>query len=156
MEYPLGKVSISNKGAYSAGTNYTPLDLVAHRGGSFLCKAAVSGVEPGAGTGWRSYWVNVTRGLFSLSVSSQSAGTATVTLTLSDGTTETFSFTTTALADGSVTTQKLASGAVTGAKTNFSAGLPVNGPMLLSSGIGYGDSLPSSGSEGQIFFLRVQ
>lgn len=156
MEYPLGKVSISNKGAYSAGASYTPLDLVAHRGGSFLCKAAVSGVEPGAGTGWESYWVNITRGLFSLSMSSQSQGTATVTLTLSDGTTETFTFTTTAIAAGAVGTNELANGAVTGAKTDFSAGLPVNGVMLLTSGIGYGDTLPASGTEGQIFFLRVQ
>lgn len=156
MEYPLGKVSISNKGAYNAGTTYTPLDAVTHNGGTFLCKATVTAVEPGVGTNWTNYWTNLTRGVKEISITSPSAGTANVQVTLSDGTQVSFSFSTTAIADGSVGTAKLANGAVTGAKTDFSAGLPVNGPMTLTSGIGYGDTLPASGTEGQIFFLRVQ
>ena len=155
MEYPLGKVSIANKGAYSANTAYTPLDLVTNRGGSFLCKAAVTGVQPGVDSGWGAYWVNITRGLYTLSITSPSEGTATVTLTLSDGSQESFSFATTALADGSVTTPKLADGAVTNAKTDFSAGFSPAGVIKLKSGTHYGNSLPSTGAEGQIFFLKV-
>ena len=59
------------------------------------------------------------------------------------------------LGSGAVGTANIANGAVTGEKTNFSAGLPVTGPLVLTSGIGYGDSLPSSGVEGQLFFLKV-
>lgn len=155
-DYPLGKVSISNKGAYSAATTYTPLDAVSHNGGSFLCKAQATGVEPGVASGWGDYWVNLTRGVKSVAVTSPESGTAQVTVTLSDGTTTSFSFSTQAIAAGGVGTAELANGAVTGQKTNFAAGLPVNGPMILTSGIGYGDTLPESGTEGQIFFLRVQ
>ena len=59
------------------------------------------------------------------------------------------------IAAAAVTTEKMGQGAVTGEKTNFSAGLPVTGPLVLTSGVGYGDSLPSSGVEGQLFFLKV-
>lgn len=59
------------------------------------------------------------------------------------------------IAAAAVTTEKMGQGAVTGEKTNFSAGLPVTGPLVLTSGVGYGDTLPSSGVEGQLFFLKV-
>ena len=59
------------------------------------------------------------------------------------------------IAAAAITTEKMGQGAVTGEKTNFSAGLPVTGPLVLTSGVGYGDSLPSSGTEGQLFFLKV-
>lgn len=43
----LGKVSVTPKGAYDAGTQYEALDAVSHAGGSWLaCKASL-GVEPG-------------------------------------------------------------------------------------------------------------
>lgn len=155
-DYPLGKVSIANKGAYSSAASYAPLDCVINKGGAFLCLASVSGVEPGVTSGWATYWVNITRGIQSIAVSSPSTGTAQVVVTLSDGSTTTLQFTTTAIAAGGVGTTELANGSVTGAKTNFAAGLPVNGPMILTSGINYGDELPESGTEGQIFFLRVQ
>ena len=155
-EYPLGKVSISDKGAYSGSVSYTPLDLVTDNGGAFLCKAACSGVEPGVTSGWASYWTNVTKGIKAVAVTSPSTGTARVTITLSDGSTVTQDFSTTAIAAGGVDTAELADGAVTGAKTDFSGGLPVTGKMILTSGVNFGDSLPGSGSEGEIFFLRVQ
>jgi hypothetical protein len=52
-------------------------------------------------------------------------------------------------------TSKIEDNAVTGPKTDFSNGLPVNGPMILTDGVNYGDTLPQSGEEGQIFFLKV-
>ena len=155
-QYPLGKASISDKGAYSGLVSYTPLDLVTNNGGAFLCKAAASGIEPGVTTGWASYWTNVTKGIKAVAVTSPSTGTARVTITLSDGSTETLDFSTTAVAAGSIGTTELDDGAVTGAKTDFSGGLPVTGPMILTSGVNFGDSLPESGAEGEIFFLRVQ
>lgn len=155
-DYPLGKVSISNKGAYSSSANYAPLDLVTNKGGSFLCKEAVSNVEPGVSSGWATYWVNITKGIQSIALSSPSTGTARLVVTLSDGSTETLDFSTTAIAAGSVGTTELADDSVTDAKLNLAGGLTVNGAMKFVSGIGYGDSLPASGTEGQIFFLRVQ
>lgn len=43
----LGKVSVTPKGAYDAGTQYERLDAVSHAGGSWLACKAAQGVEPG-------------------------------------------------------------------------------------------------------------
>lgn len=62
--------------------------------------------------------------------------------------------------DGEVSTSKLASGAVTGAKCDFSAGLTVagdltqQGKIVLDSDC-YGNSLPAAGTAGRIFFKKV-
>ena len=43
----LGKVSVTPRGAYDAGTQYEALDAVSHAGGSWLACKASQGVEPG-------------------------------------------------------------------------------------------------------------
>ena len=43
----LGKVSVTPKGAYDAGTQYERLDAVSHGGGSWMALKTVQGVEPG-------------------------------------------------------------------------------------------------------------
>lgn len=43
----LGKVSVTPKGAYAAGTQYERLDAVSHGGGSWMACKASRGVEPG-------------------------------------------------------------------------------------------------------------
>lgn len=63
--------------------------------------------------------------------------------------------------DSSVTTAKLANGAVTGAKTNFSGGLTISGTLtqtgeLILGSNCYGDSLPSTAAVGRLFFKKAQ
>ena len=45
----LGKVAISPKGIYDAGTTYHPLDLIQYNGNSYLVKNPVTGVTPSDG-----------------------------------------------------------------------------------------------------------
>lgn len=156
MDITLGKVSIVNKGAYSAGNSYTPLNLVTNRGGSFLCKENAGGVEPGVTSGWENYWVNITQGILSLTIDSPAEGMARLTATMTDGSTQQFSFSTTAIAAGSVGTDELADGSVTNIKTDFSAGFAPAGPIILKKGVHYDDATPSSGIEGQLFFTPVE
>lgn len=59
------------------------------------------------------------------------------------------------LIDGSVTTSKLADGAVTNEKTDFSAGFAPVGPIILKNGVHYGNTTPTTGVEGQLFFTPV-
>ena len=59
------------------------------------------------------------------------------------------------LIDGSVTTSKLADGAVTNKKTDFSAGFAPVDPIILKMGVHYGSTTPAVGVEGQIFFTPV-
>lgn len=155
MEVSLGLVSIVDKGAYSAGLSYKPLNMVTNRGGAFLCKANAGGVEPGVTVGWENYWVNITQGILSLAIDSPAEGTARLTATMTDGSTQQFSFSTTAIADGSVGTEKLANGAVTNVKTDFSAGFAPTGPIILKKGVHYNDTTPATGVEGQLFFTPV-
>lgn len=153
--FTLGQAAYVNKGAYNEAILYAPLNVVTDGGGAWVCLQACTGIRPGVTTGWSSYWLNMTQGVKSITIESVSAGQAQLTITYTDGTTSSASFSIAAIPDGGVTTAKLANGAVTGAKTNFSTGLPVNGPMVLTSNIGYGDTLPASGTEGQIFFLKA-
>lgn len=88
MQYNLGKVSIRPRGAYNAAEGYTALDAVSHLGGMWLCIAAVSGVEPGAGNGWNQYWMVLANGIDDVIITTPSVGKALITVTLSDGSTE--------------------------------------------------------------------
>ena len=63
------------------------------------------------------------------------------------------------LIDGSVTTSKLADGAVTNEKTDFSAGFAPAGPIRLTKGVHYFDSeaeLPDALEEGRIYFVALE
>ena len=63
------------------------------------------------------------------------------------------------LIDGSVTTSKLADGAVTNEKTDFSAGFSPAGPIRLTKGVHYFDSeaeLPETLEEGRIYFVALE
>ena len=63
------------------------------------------------------------------------------------------------LIDGSVTTSKLADGAVTNGKTDFSAGFSPAGPIRLTKGVHYFDSeaeLPDALEEGRIYFVALE
>ena len=63
------------------------------------------------------------------------------------------------LIDGSVTTSKLADGAVTNGKTDFSAGFAPAGPIMLTKGVHYFDSeaeLPETLEEGRIYFVALE
>lgn len=42
----LGKVSVTPRGDYNAGTTYHALDIVGHEGGSYLAMKEVTGIEP--------------------------------------------------------------------------------------------------------------
>lgn len=153
--FTLGQAAYVNKGAYNDSVLYAPLNVVTDGGGAWVCLQACTGIRPGVTTGWGNYWLNMTQGVKSITAESTTGGQGQLTITYTDGSTGTVPFSTTVLPDSGVTTQKLANGAVTGEKTDFSAGLPVNGPMVLTQNIGYGDTLPASGTEGQIFFLKA-
>lgn len=105
--YNLGQAAIVMKGVYAAGTAYLPLNCVTNDGGSWICKKACTGIEPGVTSGWGTYWQSAAVGIKSITVTSASAGTATVQITFSDNTTESFTYNTSAVADGSITPAKL-------------------------------------------------
>lgn len=113
----LGQAAIVNKGAYSGSASYGPLDMVTNLGGSFLCKATCTAVEPGVTNGWASYWTAMAKGIktYSLSVS---GGVATVNIVFTDGSTYSTTYSTAAIGAGTVGTTELADGAVTAAKLN--------------------------------------
>lgn len=90
--YNLGQVAIVNKGAYSSSTNYYPLNTVTNRGGTFMCKAACSNVQPGVTSGWRNYWVPTALGIYQTNVTAD-GDTITMTFTFSDGTTASHTYT---------------------------------------------------------------
>lgn len=49
----LGKVSMTPKGAWNAGTSYEPLDVVSYGGSAFLARRANSNVTPTEGADWQ-------------------------------------------------------------------------------------------------------
>lgn len=49
----LGKVSMTPKGAWNAGTSYEPLDVVSYGGSAFLARRANSNVTPTEGDDWQ-------------------------------------------------------------------------------------------------------
>ena len=105
--YNLGKVAPTNRGAYSEMNTYVPLEMVSHNGGMWICIKQCTGVKPGAGSNWQTYWVLASKGVNTLSVSGGDNGIATMTVTYCDGTTSTHTFATSALAANSVGTNEL-------------------------------------------------
>lgn len=114
-QYNLGQAAIVSKGAYSGSTAYLPLNTVSNLGGSFMCTAPCTGIEPGVTSGWASYWVPMARGIktYTLSVS---GSTATVNIVFTDGGTYSTSYSTAAVGDNSVGAQQLIDRSVTGGK----------------------------------------
>lgn len=102
-QYTLGQVAIISKGAYAANTSYVALNVVTHRGGSFMCIAPCISVEPGVAGNWRSYWVPTAIGIYQTSVTAVTSTQARITFTFSDGTTAQHTYSTTGVAAGSVT-----------------------------------------------------
>ena len=101
-QYTLGQVAIINRGAYAANTSYVPLNVVTHRGGSFMCIAQCISVEPAVSSNWRSYWVPTAIGVYQTAVTAVDTTHARITFTFSDGTTAQHTYTTTGVAAGSV------------------------------------------------------
>lgn len=61
--------------------------------------------------------------------------------------------------DGSITTIKLANGAVTNEKTDFSAGFAPAGPIRLTKGVHYFDreeDIPAGTDEGRLYLVKVE
>lgn len=108
MVYNLGQVAIVNKGAWASGTTYAVLNTVTLNGGSFMCIAANSNVQPGVTSGWASYWVAMSRGIKTVDIVADTTTTAHAVFTLSDGSTVTgTTFNTSGIPDNSVTASKL-------------------------------------------------
>lgn len=129
----LGQVSIISKGAWSSATAYSVLDLVSHNGGTWLCSAANTNKEPGVASGWASYWVQSSKGIKTIAVTSPSAGTVQQVITYSDGTTTTVTYAATAIATGGVGTTQLADDAVI---TDKIADLAVTGAKIADEAVG--------------------
>ena len=67
--------------------------------------------------------------------------------------------TTAKLATGAVTAAKIATGAVTNEKTDFSGGFSPAGPIRLTKGVHYFDSvedIPAGTDEGRLYFVKVE
>lgn len=147
--YPLGQVAIISKGAYGSSMSYVPLNMVTHRGGSYLCTAPCTNIEPGVNDHWQNYWVNASVGIRSVAIAN-SSGTITVTITYSDGTTYSTSYSATAIGTGAVGTDQIAAGAVVAEKFGSDI-LPSN------VGIKMGTDTPTAGtgtnqiSAGQVY-----
>lgn len=105
--YVLGQAAVVSKGAYSSSVTYKQLNTVTHRGGSFMCIAECSNVEPGVTSGWRTYWVVTAIGVYTGSVTATGAN-VTVTYTMSDGSTIPVTYPATAIASNTITNAMLA------------------------------------------------
>lgn len=130
--YNLGQAAIVSKGAYNAATAYKPLNVVSHLGGSFMCIASCTGVEPGVASGWNNYWQSTARGIRSYSVS-VSGSTATVNIVYTDGGTYSTTYSTAAVGENAVGTANLVNKSVTTAKIADGA----VGATQLASGLSY-------------------
>ena len=176
--YNLGKVCLTPRGSYSAAAHYEKLDTVSCAGGSFICLKACTGIDPVSDPQSESYWSCCSAGIAGVSAE-YSGGRVYLTVVLTDGRSCSIDFPVTEIPDLSVSTQKLALGAVTAAKIASGAvtAAKLSGPVPLEKGgtgasdgaeglaalfaagpsvlspYQYGPSLPSSGTEGQLFFL---
>ena len=112
--FDLGHAVFVNKGAYNSTTVYAPLNTVYYRGGTWVALQGVSGVEPGTdGT----KWLCITNGVSGLQVAAGTGGALVVTFLLTDGTSAgPVTIPAVTVADGSITTEKLAAGGVTAPK----------------------------------------
>ena len=115
-DYPLDKVSIRPRGAYTSNTTYNFLDAVQDRGGTWLSLVASKDIEPGVTSGWQSYWMALAQGIQSVDITSQETGKATITVTYSNGTSTSITIDTSAIPAGGVGTNELAPGSVTAPK----------------------------------------
>lgn len=145
--YNLGQVAIVNKGAWANGTSYVPLNVVSHNSGSFMAIAANTGKEPGVASDWTSYWMRLSNGIKTVTVTAISTTQAQVSVTFSDGTTAVAgTYSTAGVPDNSVTAAKIVNGEVTAEKLASDI-LPTN------VGIKMGTATPTTStiSEGQIY-----
>lgn len=108
--FTLGQAAYVNKGAYSSGTSYAPLNTVFYNGGTWVALQSVSGVAPGSDA---SKWLCISQGLRSFTVAPGSTGYINVSWVLTDGTTGSVSVPTDGVPDNAVTSGKIANGAVT-------------------------------------------
>lgn len=145
--YNIGQVAMVNKGAWTSGTNYAALNTVTHNGGMFIAIAANTGKEPGVAADWDAFWVAAAKGIKSITIAATDSTHAQATVVFSDGTSAVSTpFSTTGVADGEVTSAKIANGAVTAVKLGSDI-LPIN------VGIKMGTAVPTASdiSEGQIY-----
>ena len=156
--YNLGQVAVINRGAWASGTAYAPLNTVTHNGGSFMAIAANTNKEPGVASGWASYWVAMSKGIKTITVSALSTTQAQVAVTFSDGSTATAgTFTTGGIPDGSITTAMIQNHQVTRAKlgtdilpTDVGFYIGVANPPTAWDGTG---TRPAGGlAPGQVYF----
>lgn len=149
-EFTLGQAAYVNTGAYNANATYAPLNTVYYNGGTWVALKNTTGTTPGTDA---TAWLCITQGIRSINVEAGAEGFATLTITLTDGTTATSSIPVGAVGDGTITAAKLAANAVTTPK--IAAGAVTPAKVSFFGSTYYGTNLPSSGTEGQIFFLKV-
>ena len=145
--YNLGQVAIVSKGAWNSSTSYAILNTVTHNGGSFMAIQANSNTEPGVASGWANYWVAMSKGVKTVTVTATDLTHAQVSVTFSDGTTAVAgTFTTSGIPDDSITTDMLQGGVVTSAKLGSDI-------MPSNVGIKMGTATPTTStiSPGQIY-----
>lgn len=116
--YTLGQAAVIDRGAYNAATTYAPLNLVTNFGGSFLCKATCTGVEPGVTSGWQTYWTPSSTGIKAVIAQAGSSGDVLL-ITFTDGTTTTLSYPTAIIGPGAIKTIMIDNSQVTGAKIAY-------------------------------------
>lgn len=153
--YNLGQVAIIGKGAWSSSATYAILNTVTHNGGAFMAIAPSSNKEPGVATGWANYWLAITNGIKAVAVTA-SGSTATVSVTYTDGTTANVgSYSITALAANSVTTETVVDGSIIAVKLG-------NDILPSNVGIKMGTAVPTAGtganqiSPGQIYLQYTE
>lgn len=116
QEFILGQVGIVPKGEYLSSATYIPLNTVTSGGGTWICIKQCTGIKPGVSGSWRTYWQTFANGVSSITVANGTAGNVNMTINYTDGTTGSFTFSSSALAANSVGTTELKENAVTNEK----------------------------------------
>ena len=158
--YELGQAAIVNKGAWSGSVSYNLLNTVTHNGGSFMAIAASTNKEPGVSSDWGNYWVNLAKGIKTVDIVADSTSTAHAVFTLSDGSTVTgTTFTTSPVADGSITDAKIASAGISKIANQSVGAAQLKSDILpINVGIKHGNHNPpttSDISDGQIYLYHA-
>lgn len=104
--FTLGQAAYVNKGAYSAASNYSPLDTVSYFGGTWVALSSVTGTAPGSDP---TKWLCITQGIKSLAFSAGASGYMNATFVLTDGTSSTASIPVGAIGAGTITVSMLSS-----------------------------------------------